>query len=91
MWFSTSSGSIELRILTRDAIACSHPGPCDSDVATLVRKPYIKRQLAAIAPDILRDELREYGAWDDDELADTVQNRARIVWIAACDIAEGVN
>lgn len=33
-------------------------------------------------------ELKEYGAWDSEELQDTAQNWRRLVWIAAWNIAE---
>lgn len=39
-------------------------------------------------PDAIRAELKEYGAWDAEELADDEANRRRIVWIAAHNIAE---
>jgi hypothetical protein len=32
--------------------------------------------------------LKEYGAWDRQELADHDQNLQRILWLAACDITE---
>ena len=79
-----------LRIKKDDALYASHPGPCDQEVAWLTQHPYIKKQLDKIAPEILRAELGEYGAWDDSELSDHDQNRERIVWIACGDIAENV-
>jgi hypothetical protein len=48
----------------------------------------IRRQLERIDPEVLRKELREYGAWDDEDLADHAQNLQRILWIAAGDIVE---
>ena len=48
----------------------------------------IRRQLEKINPEDLKRELREYGAWDDEELADHAQNLQRILWIAAGDITE---
>lgn len=39
-------------------------------------------------PEDLKRKLREYGAWDDEELADHAQNLQRILWIAAGDITE---
>lgn len=33
-------------------------------------------------------ELKEYGAWDSEALADTAQNWRRLVWLAAWNIAE---
>lgn len=71
-----------------DALACSHAGRCDDDVNELLKSADIRKQLDRIGPDAIRDELREYGAWDADELADDEQNRARIVWIAAGNIRE---
>jgi len=72
----------------KQAEACSHPGPCDDDVAALVATPAMGRQLRRI-PDVdLVAELREYGAWNGAELADRAANERRIVWIAAGNILE---
>lgn len=64
---------------------CSHSGECDSDVehwAQRINRP------ATCTPDALRRELRKYGAWDDDQLANDDDNWLRIVWIAAGNIKE---
>ena len=87
--WTTSSGRIELQITPAQAATCSHSGQCDSDVMALSRVPSIAQQLARIKPDILTSELRDYGAWDDTELADHDQNLQRILWIATCDMDEG--
>ena len=50
----------------------------------------IAEQLAKLDPKLLASELKERGAWDEAELADHDQNLQRILWIAACDIAEQV-
>jgi hypothetical protein len=39
-------------------------------------------------PENIREELKEYGAWDAEQLADDEENLRRIVWIAAHNIAE---
>ena len=80
-----SFNRFDLRLPGECVAACSHSGPCDADVAhwaPLVTRP------ANCTPDALRAELHEYGAWDADELADDAANWARILWIAAGDIAE---
>jgi hypothetical protein len=87
-WFSTSSGRIELEIELDDASSGSHQGPCDDDVRALSKVPYIAAQLDRIDPAMLVYELREYGAWDDTELADHDQNLQRILWLACGDITE---
>ena len=87
-WFSSSSGRIELQISLSDAQSASHQGQCDDDVQALSKVPYISEQLAKIDPETLKGELREYGAWDDDELSDHEQNIQRLLWIACGDIVD---
>jgi hypothetical protein len=87
-WFSTSSGRIELQISLDDARSASHQGACDEEVAVLANEPYIVEQLAKFSPELIRDELRGYGTWGDEELADDAQNIQRLIWIAAGDIIE---
>ena len=89
MWWTTSSGSIELNITKAQAARAAHMGQCDADVFALSQEPVIRRQLAKLGPDQVRDELREWGAWDEDELEGDAQNLQRLLWLACCDIAEG--
>jgi len=90
MWFSTSSGLIALQLTKEQARIGGHPGQCDSDVSYLSQLPTVARQLKKIDAALLRDELKEYGAWDSDELADHEQNLQRILWLACGDICESV-
>jgi hypothetical protein len=88
MWFTSSCGRIELQITLAQAQACAHPGDNEPAVNWLRQEPKIRRQLAKIDPEALKRELREYGAWDDEELADHDQNLTRILWLACHDITE---
>ena len=36
----------------------------------------------------VRDELSEYGAWEAEELEGDLTNLSRLLWIAACNIAD---
>ena len=83
-----SFNRFEIQMTKAQADSASHAGQCDSDVAYLVADRRIQRQLAKIGTDAIREELKEYGAWDADELADDTQNQHRIVWCAACNIHE---
>lgn len=83
-----SFNRFEIKMTYKQAAAASHPGPCDYDVKELCHNKNISRQLDKINPDKIRDELWEYGAWDDTELMDNVENRERIIWIAAGDITD---
>ena len=67
-----------------DAIEeCHHQGACDADVAAW--SPRIKINAT---PDQIRDELREYGCWEDADLTDDAVNKERIIWLAAGDIQD---
>lgn len=83
-----SFNRFELQMTMAQAESASHQGRCDDDVAALLECRKIVRQLDKIGPDKIRSELKEYGAWDAEELADDAANRARIVWIAAGNIRE---
>ena len=78
----------EIEMTKRQAESVSHPGPCDNDVDILLQDKKIIRQLKNIPDDKLREELKEYGAWNDEELQDRKANEQRIIWIAGCDIIE---
>lgn len=66
--------------------SCAHSGACDSDVAHWA--PKIAALNPGIKPEDVRAELKEYGAWDAEELSDDLTNWERIVWLAAGDIKE---
>ena len=40
------------------------------------------------SPARIRDYLRDYGAWTRSELADELDNRARVLWIVSGNIAD---
>jgi hypothetical protein len=86
--FYESLGRLTLNITLSDAKNGSHLGQCDDDIKSLLKKDYIKRQFAAIQPDTIRESLKEYGAWDQEELSDDIANQERLLWIACGDIVE---
>lgn len=65
---------------------CSHPGSCDEDVARWVHT--LADVLDEIDPDDIREELYNCAAWSKSELRSGLQNRKRILWIAAGNIKE---
>jgi len=89
MYWTSSSGRIELQITKSIANQCSHQGECDNDVNECLQIPSIKRQFDKLSNEIMALELREYGAWDENELKDIQANKQRILWIASGDIVDG--
>lgn len=86
MWATFNRFQVEMTL--DEAMTGSHQGECDEDVEYLCSLPHIKKQLEEIDPRLIAEELREYGAWDSEELADHEQNKRRIIWIAAGNIRD---
>lgn len=89
MYWTIGNGTIELDIPKKIASLCSHSGSCDNDINKAMKMPIIKKQLDKINPNDLASELKEYGAWDEIELSNHEENKARILWIACGDILDG--
>jgi len=82
----------EIRLPGQCVLDCIHSGPCDSDVSRWA--PKIREQVKADAfqrgpnPEAIRLELKEYAAWEPEELQDDDANFQRLVWIAAGNIKD---
>ena len=87
-YYSSSCGRIELSIELSDAENGYHSGSCDADIAELLAVPYIAAQINAIDPELIAADLKEYGAWNEIELADHDENKLRLLWIACGDIVD---
>lgn len=87
IWIS-SSGRIELNLSADQAERGYHSGQCDLDIMALRILPAISRQLSALDRGLVRDCLREYGAWDSAELSDHSANLDRLLWIACGDLVD---
>lgn len=64
---------------------CSAPGPADDSVA------YWRERLHFSVPrELAIAWLREFGAWDADELNESSDNELadRVLWLASCDLRE---
>ena len=85
-WFDLNhcDGRESCRQLPAECVAdCSGPGPADDAVAF-----WLERLQFDGPPWLFRHHLREFGAWDAADLADHNANRARVLWIWACDCRE---
>lgn len=60
-------------------------GSCDSDIEEFLEDSIIKVQFNRLDASKVATELEQYGAWTDEELKDTEQNKRRILWIAVGD------
>ena len=77
----------ELRLPGAAVNDIARPGSNDEAVAlwaSKVRNEWPERA----TPDAIRAELKEYGTWDETDLADDAANWERLLWCAAHNIAE---
>ena len=88
MYWCDSYGLIELNITKQQAHIGYHQCQCDNDIKGLRDVPTIKRQLDQLKPEIVVHVLKDYGAWDDDDLSNHDDNLDRLLWIACGDIVE---
>lgn len=80
------SGRETVRLPRECVLQCSGQGAQDANVAH-----WMPRVDWVADAETIRKTLKQYGAWDAAELADNDANRTRMLWCAACDIAESDN
>jgi len=90
MWNSPNYIGNELNITKKQAAQGSHSGACDESIAALRKVPAIRRQLIKLDPANLKRELKEYGAWSEEELENHDDNLSRWLWLSCADINERV-
>lgn len=80
------SNYCEIGLTRADVNLICVPGSNDSQVQKVLKKPYVKRQLAQIDSAAIVKDLKECGCWSDVELHDHAANSARFVWLSAWSI-----
>lgn len=83
-----SFNRFELKITKAQAMQGSHQGEGYPDIQALLTVPAIRRQFNKIPAELIALELKDYGAWDEQELSNHEENKARILWIACGDVTE---
>lgn len=81
-------GSIELPVEIIEM--CPIRGAADNAIAEMRALPEVIAELSQIDPEKLKLELKEYGAWEPEQLAIHTDNLDRILWVACIDIQEGM-
>lgn len=77
-----------IEMTLKQAKSVSHQGECLPDVLELLKDKKYIRQFKNIDSESIAAELKEYGAWDEEELKNDIRNLERITWIAGCNIVE---
>lgn len=87
-----SFNRFELRLPGEAVLDIAQSGPNDEAVTYWAPRIYEQVEKDGFqncpTPDKVRAELKEYGAWDADELSDDAANWQRLVWCTAWSISE---
>jgi len=87
-FWTSGCGRLELNLSADQAARGYHSGRCDADIVELKQVPEISAQLLALDTGLVRECLREYGAWNSAELSSHGDNLERLLWIACGDIVD---
>src|SRR6478736_4299547 len=79
-------GSIELPVEIVEM--CPISGEADSAIAFMRTLPEVISELSEIDPEKLRLELKEYGAWEPEDITNHNTNLDRILWLACGNIQD---
>lgn len=63
-------------------------GAADAAVEEILTDPFVLDQTDRINAAELREELREYGAWDEEELNDHAANLRRMIWLTVISLKD---
>lgn len=68
---------------------CSAQGRVDAEVEYWA--PIVRGHNLDVKAEDVREELKEYGAWTEQDLLSDIDNWRRIVWCAACSIKDEIS
>ena len=77
-----------LNITKAVANECSRSGDNEYSVNYYMNLPKYRKQLLKLDKEQVRNELNEYGAWDNDELSNHEDNLQRLFWLACGNISD---
>jgi len=77
-----------LNITKAVANECSRSGDNEYSVNYYMNLPKYRKQLLKLDKEQVRNELNEYGAWEDDELENHEDNLQRLFWLACGNISD---
>lgn len=83
-----NGNTIEIHMTRKEAVSCSHSGPCDTDCSAMVSAH--PRLFARMPRSVLISAFKEYGTWSYKELQEKSEFDLRVMacWLAASDIVE---
>ena len=85
----SSNGIVEIPLTGRQIKSICTTGDNDIAVDAICSDAKVKECLAKYSVEQIRNVLKEYGNWDDEELHDQKANISRLLWTLAWDICTG--
>lgn len=85
-WVDSLYTDVTLELTEKQIYSGSHQGECYGDIILITNQ--LTNQLNKLDSSSVRAALKETGAWSDDDLTDTIENKRKLVWIACCALRD---
>ena len=84
----TTCGTIEIPLTGEDINSICTSGPNDLAVEYVCSKPSLRNWMTQYSKELIREEVRDYGNWTEEELANDEDNIQRLVWILSWELSD---
>ena len=85
----STCGTIEIPLTGEDINSiCKWGTSNDEDVEYVCNNPKLRSWMNRYSKELIREEVRDYGNWTEEELANDEDNIQRLVWLLSWEIFE---
>ena len=84
----TGSGRIVIPLKGADINSICTMGSNDAAVESVFNKPCLRYWMTRYSKELIREEIRDYSDWTEEELSSDEENLQRLVWLLAWDVSE---
>jgi hypothetical protein len=86
--WTSACGRLEIDLTAAQIFSVSMAGPRDREILKLSEYPDVLDQTAYWEPEAVAANLREFGAWSEEELKDHQANIRRTLWTVCCELRD---
>ena len=84
----TGSGRIVIPLTGEEINSICTMGSNDAAVESVCNKPCLRCWMTRYSKELIREEIRDYSDWTEEELSSDEENLQRLVWLLAWDVSE---
>ena len=84
----TGSGRIEIPLTGEEINSICTMGSNDAAVESVCNKPRLRCWMMRYSKELIREEIRSYSDWTEEELSSDEDNLQRLVWLLAWNVSD---